>query len=57
MGSGHVSQKALALSDMLSDPQLVEMSLPDEELTGEWIDPDDLDVLLAHLGTSSAGDE
>jgi SNF2 family DNA or RNA helicase len=52
-----VSQKARALSDMLSDPQLVEMSLPDEELTGEWIDPDDLDVLLAHLATGPAGDE
>jgi SNF2 family DNA or RNA helicase len=44
-----VAQKARALSDMLSDPQLVEMSLPDEELTGEWIDPDDLDALLSHL--------
>jgi SNF2 family DNA or RNA helicase len=48
-----VSQKARALSDMLSDPRLVEMALPDEELTGEWIEPDDLDALLAHLGTIS----
>jgi SNF2 family DNA or RNA helicase len=48
-----VSQKARALSDMLSDPHLVEMSLPDEELTGEWIDADDLDALLAHLAPSS----
>lgn len=52
-----VSQKARALSDMLSDPQLVEMSLPDEELTGEWIDPGDLDALLAHLSMTNDGDE
>ena len=52
-----VSQKSRALSDMLSDPQLVEMSLPDEELTGEWIDPDDLDSLLAHLTAGPADDE
>lgn len=51
-----VSQKARALSDMLSDPQLVEMALPDEELTGEWIDVDDLGALLAHLGTPSDTD-
>jgi hypothetical protein len=42
---------------MLSDPLLVEMSLPDEELTGEWIDPDDLDALLAHLSMPVDGDE
>ena len=42
---------------MLSDPHLVEMSLPDEELAGEWIDPDDLDALLAHLGVPSEADE
>jgi SNF2 family DNA or RNA helicase len=51
-----VSQKAQALSDMLSDPHLVEMALPDEELIGEWIDPDDLDTLMAHL-TSGPADE
>jgi SNF2 family DNA or RNA helicase len=52
-----VADKARALSDMLADPELVEMSLPDEELTGEWIDPGDLDVLLAHLRAGAAEDE
>ena len=35
---------------MLSDPNLVTMALPDEEAYGNWIDPDDLDSLLGHLG-------
>lgn len=48
-----VKQKATALAQMLDDPHLVEMALPDEELTGEWIDPDDLSLLLAHLGPVS----
>jgi SNF2 family DNA or RNA helicase len=52
-----VSYKARALSDMLSDPQLVEMSLPDEEFTGEWIDPDDLDALLSHLASNRSNDD
>jgi SNF2 family DNA or RNA helicase len=50
-----VSQKAQALSDMLSDPEIVTMALPDDELTGELIDPVDLDVLLAHLGPPADG--
>jgi SNF2 family DNA or RNA helicase len=51
--SVRVAEKATALADMLADPQLVEMALPDEELTGELIDPGDLDALLAHLGTAA----
>lgn len=43
--------KAERLSHMLSDPDLVTMSLPDEESYGEWVDPDDLDTLFAHLDT------
>lgn len=42
--------KAERLSMMLSDPDLVTMALPDDEAYGEWVDPDDLDVLLGHLG-------
>lgn len=51
-----VAAKAQALSEMLSDPLLVEMALPDEELTGEWIDPADLDSLLRHLAAPAEGD-
>ena len=51
-----VGRKAQALSEMLSDPHLVKMSLPDEELTGNWIDPDDLDALLTHLAGGSSAD-
>jgi hypothetical protein len=29
------------------------MALPDEEAYGEWVEPDDLDVLLQHLGDAS----
>jgi SNF2 family DNA or RNA helicase len=41
--------KAQRLSQMLSDPNLVTMTLPDDESYGEWVDPDDLDALFAHL--------
>jgi hypothetical protein len=41
--------KAQRLSQMLSDPNLVTMALPDDESYGEWVDPDDLDALFAHL--------
>jgi SNF2 family DNA or RNA helicase len=41
--------KAQRLSDMLADPDLVTMALPDDEAYGEWIDPEDLDALFAHL--------
>lgn len=44
-----VRLKAERLSEMLSDPDLVTMALPDEESYGEWIDPEDLDALFAHL--------
>lgn len=44
--------KAERLSAMLSDPNLVTMALPDEESYGEWIEPDDLDALFAHLATT-----
>lgn len=41
--------KAERLSEMLSDPNLVTMALPDEEACGSSIDPDDLDALFGHL--------
>ncbi len=41
--------KAERLAEMLSDPNLVTMALPDEEATGSSIDPDDLDSLFGHL--------
>lgn len=44
--------KAERLSAMLSDPNLVTMALPDDEAYGEWIDPEDLDALLGHLGAN-----
>jgi SNF2 family DNA or RNA helicase len=46
---GRITLKAERLSQMLSDPNLVSMALPDDESYGEWIDPDDLDSLFAHL--------
>ena len=45
-----VRTKAERLAMMLSDPNLVTMALPDEDSYGDWIDPDDLDALFAHLG-------
>ncbi len=44
-----VEQKAERLSVMLTDPALVTMALPDDELTGEDIDVDDIEALFAHL--------
>ena len=44
-----ITIKAQRLSDMLADPDLVTMALPDDEAYGEWIDPEDLDALFAHL--------
>ncbi|MDQ2984382.1 MAG: DEAD/DEAH box helicase [Actinomycetota bacterium] len=44
-----VRVKAERLAAMLSDPNLVTMALPDEDSYGDWIDPDDLDGLFAHL--------
>lgn len=46
---GRVRLKASRLAQMLSDPNLVTMALPDEEGYGEWIDVDDVDALFAHL--------
>lgn len=54
-----VSEKSHALADMLSDPGLVSMALPDEDLTGEWIDlgdRDDLNALLGHLRMDDSGE-
>ena len=31
------------------------MALPDEEAYGEWIEPDDLDALFAHLRVNVDG--
>lgn len=45
-----IKVKAERLGTMLSDPDLVTMALPDEDSYGDWIDPDDLDSLLGHLG-------
>jgi SNF2 family DNA or RNA helicase len=45
-----VSVKAARLAAMLSDPNLVTMALPDEDAYGSWVEPDDLEALLAHLG-------
>lgn len=43
--------KAERLGALLNDEELVMMALPDEEQGyGEWIDPDDLNELFAHLG-------
>jgi SNF2 family DNA or RNA helicase len=42
--------KAERLAQMLSDPGLVAMALPDEDDYGEWVEVSDLDALLAHLG-------
>jgi SNF2 family DNA or RNA helicase len=44
-----VRLKAERLSQMLSDPNLVTMALPDDEAYGEWIDADDVEALLGHL--------
>jgi SNF2 family DNA or RNA helicase len=44
-----IELKAARLGTLLSDPALVTMALPDEEAHGEWIDPDDSDVLFSHL--------
>ena len=41
--------KADRLSRMLEDPNLVTMTLPDEDDYGELIDIEDLDALFAHL--------
>ena len=45
-----VRVKAERLAAMLSDANLVTMALPDEEAYGSWVDAEDLDALLAHLG-------
>lgn len=47
--NARIEQKAERLSVMLTDDSLVTMALPDEELTGEDIDVDDLEALFAHL--------
>jgi SNF2 family DNA or RNA helicase len=45
-----VKIKATRLGELLSDPALTTMALPDEEMAyGQWIDPGDSAVLFAHL--------
>lgn len=45
-----VRTKSRRLSEMLSDPNLVTMALPDDEAYGNWIeDVDDVGALLGHL--------
>lgn len=41
--------KAERLSALLSDPNLVEMTLPDEDSYGNWIEEGDLTALFSHL--------
>lgn len=48
-----VAMKAVRLSQMLSDPNLTTMALPDEDAYGEWVEPDDADALFAHLRAES----
>jgi SNF2 family DNA or RNA helicase len=48
-----VRVKAERLSQMLSDPNLVTMALPDEDSYGSWVDDDDFDALFAHLSSGS----
>ncbi len=45
-----VRVKAERLGEMLSDTNLATMALPDEESYGSWVDADDLNALLRHLG-------
>ncbi|MEU5914834.1 DEAD/DEAH box helicase [Micromonospora sp. NPDC047527] len=50
-----VEEKTRRLSQMLSDPGLVQMALPDDEDYGDALDdPDDLEEVLRHLGEASA---
>lgn len=49
-----ITIKAERLSQMLSDPNLVTMALPDDESYGELIEADDLDALFAHLDAPDA---
>ena len=44
-----VELKAMRLGQMLTDPALVTMALPDEESRGQLIDLGDADALFAHL--------
>jgi SNF2 family DNA or RNA helicase len=44
-----VRLKADRLSQMLSDPNLVIMALPDADDYGEWVETNDLDSLFSHL--------
>lgn len=48
-----IRTKAERLAMMLSDTSLVTMALPDEDSYGEWVEADDLDLLLGHLGNAS----
>jgi SNF2 family DNA or RNA helicase len=50
---GRIRVKAVRLAEMLSDPNLVRMALPDDEAYGSWIEPDDLDALFAHLSVGN----
>ena len=46
-----VEEKTRRLSQMLRDPGLVQMALPDDEDYGDAVDdPDDLEEILRHLG-------
>jgi SNF2 family DNA or RNA helicase len=45
-----VRMKAERLSQMLSDPNLTVMALPDPDDYGQWVETTDLDELFGHLG-------
>ena len=47
-----VRLKAERLSQMLSDPNLTVMALPEAEDYGEWVETNDLDSLFSHLGST-----
>ena len=44
-----VRTKAERLAQMLRDPDLVTMALPNDDDYGTWVDPADMDALLGHL--------
>lgn len=47
-----VALKAKRLSQMLSDPNLTVMALPDPDDYGEWVETNDLDSILSHLSSA-----
>ena len=44
-----VREKAEAMAEVLADPNLVTMALPDEDEPGMNVDDEDLEAVFAHL--------